>query len=197
MAGIPGDSADWADIVERLGGASSLRRSGHEHGAFVRPRGVRDATDVLRLCLMYGPGGLSLRMLAATAAQAGIADVSDVAMLNRIRGAADWLEVLCGQQFSRVQRAARDPSAASGAGAARAVRIVDSSLIDGPGGIKWRLHACFDPVGKRLTAAAFTPAKVGERLDLLAVDPSDIVLADRGYPQPDGLRNTIDRDVDP
>lgn len=146
---------------------------------------------------MYGPGGLSLRTLAATAAQAGIADVSDVAILNRIRGAADWLEGLCGQQFGRLQRTAGDPPEASGQGARRAVRIVDSSLIDGPGGVKWRLHACFDPVGKRLTAAAFTPAKVGERLDLLAVDPSDIVLADRGYPQPDGLRNTIDKHADP
>lgn len=174
-----------------------MRRSAHEHGAFVRPRGVRDATDVLRLCLMYGPGGLSLRMLAARAAEAGIADVSDVAVLNRIRGAADWLEVLCSEQFGRVQRAAPDPSDASGPGTARAIRIVDSSLIDGPGGVKWRLHAAFDPVGKRLTAAAFTPATMGERLDLLAMGASDIVLADRGYPQPDGLRNTIDKHADP
>jgi hypothetical protein len=194
MVDIPGDSGDWAAIIERLGGAVSLRQSAREHGAFTRPRGVRDAIDVLRLCMMYGPGGLSLRMLAATAAEAGIADVSDVAILNRIRGAADWLEALCGQQFSRIHPAASDTP---GPGATRAVRIVDSSLIDGPGRVKWRLHACFDPVGQRLTAAAFTPAKTGERLDLLGVDPSDIVLADRGYPQPDGLRNTIDKQADP
>jgi len=197
MVDISGDSADWADIVERLGGAMSLRSSAREHGAFVRARGVRDATDLLRLCLMYGPGGLSLRMLAATAAQAGIADVSDVAILNRIRGAADWLEALCGEQFGRVRRIAGATAAAPGPGGTRAVRIVDSSLIDAPGGVKWRLHACFDPVGKRLTAAVFTPATAGERLDLLATDPSDIVLADRGYPQPDGLRNTIDKHADP
>jgi len=195
MLNDPSDSADWLDMIERLCGAASLRDSAREHGAFIRPRGVRDATDVLRLCLMYGPGGMSLRVLAA--AEMGMADVSDVAMLNRIRGAADWLEVLCGQQFARAQHKARAAAAASHPGADRAIRIVDSSLITGPGGVKWRLHASYDPVSKRLTAAAFTPGKVGERLDLLPVEKHDIVLGDRGYPQPDGLRNTADKHADP
>ena len=100
MARISWGSADWSLVIERLGGAAVLAASARRDGAFSRPRGIRDAADVLRLCLMYGPGGLSLRTLAATAAELGIAEVSDVAILNRIRGAADWLEALCGAQLA-------------------------------------------------------------------------------------------------
>jgi hypothetical protein len=131
------------------------------------------------------------------AAQAGIADVSDVAVLKRIRGSADWLKALCGEQMRRRQTCAADAPDAPAPGTARAVRIVDSSLIDGPGGVKWRLHACYDPVAQRLTAAAFTQAGIGERLDRLAIRPSEIVLADRGYPQPDSLSRTIGNHADP
>ena len=51
--------------------------------------------DVLRLALMYGPGGHSLRSLAALAAAAGLADVSDVAILDRLKNAGNWLQALC------------------------------------------------------------------------------------------------------
>lgn len=186
-------------------GGAALDGSARRFGAFTRPRGVRDASGVLRLCLMYGPGGLSLRALAATAAQLGIADMSDVAVMNRIRGAADWLEALCGEQLARnrstaaasrpSQPASAPPSAAHGAG--RAIRIIDSSLIGAPGGVKWRLHASYDPLAGRLAAAAFTGSKQGERLDRLALDSGDIAMADRGFPQPDGLSNTAAQHADP
>ena len=204
MERISIESSDWRALVDRLGGSSALAVSARRHGAFSRPRGVRDAVGVLRLCLMYGPGGLSLRALAATAAQLGIADVSDVAILNRIRGAADWLEALCGQRLAHNRRVANPPDADKpeaeatvARGAGRSIRIIDSSLIDAPGGVKWRLHASYDPLAERLTAAAFTSARQGERLDQLPLDSGDIAVADRGFPQPDGLRNTAARHADP
>jgi hypothetical protein len=139
---------------------------------------------------MYGPGGQSLRSLAAMAAAQGLADLSDVSLLERIRNAADWLEALCAENLDRV---ARTIGIKSGK---RPIRIVDGSRIEGPGGRAWRLHLCYDPTLARITDAAITTLKEGERLDRLAVTPGEIRLGDRGFPHPDGIKNTLTAGAD-
>lgn len=89
-------SDGWTDIVARLGGRDAIAACARDHGAFQRRRGIKSTEDLLRLILAYGPGGRSLRATAAEAAARGIADVSDVALLDRFRNCADWLTVLCG-----------------------------------------------------------------------------------------------------
>jgi IS4 transposase len=179
------DSQDWQQLVERLGGSEALARSARAHKAFLRPRGVKKAEDVLRLALMYGPGGGSLRSLAAAAAQLGLADMSDVAVMERIRTAADWLQSLC------AERLARTAGEIGAAMAGQPIRIVDSSRLKGPGARAWRLHLCFDAELTRMVDAAITTTKEGERLDRLTVVPGEIRLGDRGLPQPDGIRKVL------
>ena len=53
------------------------------------------------------------------------------------------------------------------------------------------LHLCYDPRLARIVDAAITTTKEGEQLDLLEVTPGEIRLGDRGFPQPDGIRNTL------
>lgn len=179
------DSEDWLQLVARLGGEAALAASARLHGAFFRARRVRSAVDLLRMALMYGPGGQSLRSLAAMAAAQGLADLSDVSLLERIRNAANWLEALCAESLGRV---ARTIGVKDGA---RAIRIVDGSRIEGPGDRAWRLHLCYDPNLARITDAAITTLKEGERLDRLAVTPGEIRLGDRGFPHPDAIKNTL------
>jgi hypothetical protein len=179
------DSADWSRIVARLGGEEALALSAREHGAFIRARGVKSAVDVLRFALAYGPGGHSLRALAGMAAALKVANVSDVAILDRLRGAADWLQSLCKERLAWVaQEIGVDLSG-------RPIRIVDGSRLEGPGDRVWRLHLCFDAGLERIVDATITTTKEGERLDRLAVMPHEIRLGDRGFPQPDGIRNTL------
>jgi hypothetical protein len=178
------DSKQWSRIVTRLGGEEALAASAREHKAFIRAREVKSAADLLRLAFMYGPGGHSLRSLAAMASAQGVADISDVAVLERIRRAADWLKFLCEQQFGRV------PAAMCGA-PQRPIRLVDGSRLEGPGDRVWRLHLCYDARFARIFDAAITTTKEGERLDRLAVTPGEIRLGDRGLPQPDGIKNTL------
>src|SRR5882724_3680508 len=128
------DSKEWSRIVARLGGEEALALSAREHGAFVRARGVKSAVDVLRLALLYGPGGHSLRSVAAMAAAAGLADVSDVAVLDRLKRAADWLEYLCKERFAGVAKEIGITVTE------RPIRIVDGSRLEGPGDRVWRLH---------------------------------------------------------
>lgn len=176
------DSRGWPEIVGRLGGSAALAASALEHEAFRRQRGVRSPADLLRLAMTYGPGGHSLRVTAAMAAMQGIADISDVALMNRLANAAPWLEALCTQRL-----AALAPSR----GAGLTLRIVDGSRLEGPGKSCWQLHACYDTAAARLCDAKITTMKQGERLDILAPQKGELRIGDRGYPQPQGLANTL------
>lgn len=179
------ESEDWLQLVARLGGETALAASARLHGAFFRARRVKSAVDLLRMALMYGPGGRSLRSLAAMAAAQGLADLSDVSLMERIRNAADWLEALCAESLGRVA------GTIGIKGGSRPIRIVDGSRIEGPGDRAWRLHLCYDPSLARITDAAVTTLKEGERLDRLAVTPGEIRLGDRGFPHPDRIKNTL------
>jgi hypothetical protein len=179
------DSEDWLQLVARLGGEAALAGSARQHGAFYRARRIKSAVDLLRMALMYGPGGQSLRSLTAMAAAQGVADLSDVSLLERLRNAANWLEALCAESLGRV---ARSIGIKDGK---RPIRIVDGSRIEGPGDRAWRLHLCYDPYLARITDAAITTLKEGERLDRLAIVPGEIRLGDRGFPHPDAIKNTL------
>jgi Transposase DDE domain len=184
------DSREWSHIVVRLGGAEALAKSAREYGAFLRARGVKSAEDLLRLVLMYGPGGHSLRSVAAQAAAGGVADVSDVALLERFKATARWLEYLCTEWLARVVKEVGITITE------RPIRIVDGSRLEGPGDRVWRLHVCYDPGRARIVDALITTTAQGERLDRLAVIPGEIRLGDRGYPQPDGIKNTLKAGAD-
>ena len=90
-------SQDWLRIVFRLGGAASLASTSRLCKAFLRPRGIRNAVDLLRIMLAYCLGERGLSATAAWAAAAGLADVSNPAILYRLRHCGDWLTVLIGQ----------------------------------------------------------------------------------------------------
>jgi Transposase DDE domain len=177
--------ADLDDLLSRLGGEEALVASARAHGAFRRARAVKSAIDLLRLALMYGPGGLSLRTAAAVAAEGGLCDLSDVALLKRLRRAAAWLEALCAEQIGLAGAALGE--------AAGAITLVDASVIQSPGtGTDYRLHLQWDVTQQRSLAARITTTAVGERLDRLSSTATCLLIGDRGYPQPDGLRNTLD-----
>lgn len=96
------------------------------------------ADALLRLALAYGPGGLSLRAAAAWAGVRGLADLSDTAVMNRLRKAATWLGEIAG---ARLRRAAAVPPILDPL-PGRRLRIADASLLVGAGGApRWRWHA--------------------------------------------------------
>jgi hypothetical protein len=70
---------------------------GRSTGAVTRLRGFDSLNDLLRTLLLHVGCGWSLRETAVQAKLAGIADVSDVTLLNRLRQAEDWLRQLCQQ----------------------------------------------------------------------------------------------------
>jgi hypothetical protein len=132
----------WPSIIARLSAVADLEATARQFGAVQRARKVRNAAELLRLILLYDPAHLSLRSTAATAAEAGLASLSDKGVLGRLGKAANWLEHL-------LQCLLRDQQGRSVAPAAGGLKLslVDGSVICAPGseGTDWRLHARFDP----------------------------------------------------
>jgi hypothetical protein len=128
--------------------------------------------------LSYGCG-LSLREASAWAALNGLATLSDVAVLKRLRGSADWLGGLAGAVVAQ-----RLPKA----GEARPIRLVDASMVRGPGGALWRLHVAYDLATRRFTHVELTDHKGAERLGRAPVAAGEIRIGDRCYARPEDVR---------
>lgn len=144
--------------------------------ALLRKRGVRSAADLLHLALLYGPGGLSLRSVASFAIEAGIADLCDVSLLDRLRNAGDFLaEVL-----TRLLCHSRGEAPTDGR---LQLSLVDGSTVSvaGSKGSDWRLHARYEPARGGFTDLLVTEATTAEALCCVAVRPGDVLVQDRGY----------------
>lgn len=173
----------WSDVLSKLPATLDLDATALAFRALRRRRTLREGQSLLRLALMYGPGGASLRGTAAWAAQAGVGTLSDVAVLKRLRGACDWLEHIAGTLI-----AARLPGAAQ----PRPLRLADGTVIAGPGGTRWRLHALFDPVAGRFAHLELTDDRGAEALSRGPVLEGEIRLGDRNYARLADLRHVTD-----
>lgn len=77
-----------------LGGARRVDALARETGAFERARKVDGAETLLRLILMWAVAERSIMDTAALAAEAGFAEISDVALVERFAKADAWLGAL-------------------------------------------------------------------------------------------------------
>jgi hypothetical protein len=68
----PTDSG-WLDILSRLPSDIDLNQLARETKAIRRLRGIADAAGLLRLGMVHGPGGMTLKKTAARAYMSGVA----------------------------------------------------------------------------------------------------------------------------
>jgi hypothetical protein len=181
---------DWLATIEQLGGAAHLEAEARDFGAFRRAREVRSAVDLLRLTLAYCLGSMGLRLTAGWAEACGLATLSNVALLKRLRRTAPWLEVLVGRLLAADRPAAARPSG-------RPIRIVDATVVARRGaearesGGVWHVHAVYDLPSERFSTFELTDEREGERIDRAAVVPGEIRIADRAYLQPDRIARVL------
>lgn len=178
---------DWPKLIERLGGRGVIDASAREYGAFRRTRGFDNATGLLRMVLAYCLGDKGLRLTAAWAASMGLADISNVALLKRLRNCGDWLAFLVGDALAKSA-----PERARG----RLIRIVDGTTVPKSGGAGarnrlWRIHSAFDLPVERFGFFALTDERGGETLDRIPVVAGEIRIADRAYLQPDRMATVL------
>lgn len=179
---------DWQVVVDRLGGAAAIGASARQTKAFLRARGIANAVDLLRLILAHCLGQRGLRSTAAWASAIGLADISNVAVLYRLRHCGDWLAGMVGRALGGAA-----PAAASG----RLIRIIDATTVPKAGlaarqknGL-WRVHSAFELPAERFGFFELTDQQEGERFDRIPVVKGEIRIADRAYMQPRRIASVL------
>lgn len=183
--------ADWPSLAASLARRLDLEGTALATKALRRRRGIDGAATLLRLALVYGGTDLSLRGTAAWAKAAGVADMSDVALMYRLQGAEAWLAGLAGALISQEIGGL---GALPGAGSWR-LRLVDgTSLQAGGGGDRgqgYHLHACFDLAAQYFDELVLTSARDAESLARHTAAPGEIFVADRNFAKAAGVRATV------
>ncbi len=165
---------DWKTTACRTGALKGLRQD-------------KLAENYLRILLMHLGSGFSLRETTVRARQAELANLSDVALLKRLRKAKDWIyELRCGL-FA--ERGLKGPDAAG-----TVLRLMDATLVQEPGqtGSQWRIHYSLQWPTLRCDYFKLTGTEgkgTGETLRQYPVNPGDLILVDRGYCQAAGIHH--------
>ena len=163
----------WVDMAAENGALKGLRKD-------------KSPENLLRTLLIHFGCGHSLRETVVRAREAGIADLSDVALLKRLRKSKDWLYAMCVALFQE-----RGVALASSDGFQ--VRAFDATTVKEPGktGSLWRIHYSVSLPSLNCDFFKLTEtegAGTGESFAQFAIQAGDYILADRGYSTANGLR---------
>jgi hypothetical protein len=167
----------WGDLARKTG---AMRRARGE---------VRSPEVLLQVLLLHIATGLSLKQAVARARVQGLAALSDVALLKRLRSSERWLRELARQMFeaSRFARVrARPPQG-------RLLRAVDATAVEEPGatGTDWRVHYSVTLPEMRCDFYEVTDDTGAETYKRIPVHPGDIILGDRGYCHRQGVAHVL------
>lgn len=170
----------WPYLLTLLPPFEDLEAGAYATAALSRRRSVDSASTLLRLALGYSFCGFSLRQTAAWAETAGIASLSDVALLKRLRKSHVWLgQVLAAKLASR----------ASIPTSSLRLRLIDATTVSRPGstGTDWRIHLGFDLGRMAIDHIELTDHAGGESLSRFHLVPGEVAVADCGYAHRAGL----------
>jgi Transposase DDE domain len=182
------DSEQWDIVCQML--PRGWREKARELKAMRRQRGeIQEPETLLRILMIHLLDGCSLRETATRAALGGLARVSDVALLKRLRACGEWFRWM-GSELMRQHvspRGGLDPLPG------RNLRLVDGSSVSEPGatGSTWRIHYAFTLPGLRCDEVYVTDTRVGESLKRFTVRPEDVLMADRGYAHREGIAHVV------
>src|SRR5215469_5917131 len=165
--------SDWRALARRTDATKGLRQDKSEE-------------NCLRTLLIHLACGYSLRETVVRAREAHLAQLSDVALLKRLRKSEEWLYELCRSLFEEANLATDQPAQG------RSIRLVDATHVKEPGktGSVWRIHYSLRWPSLRCDYFKLSAAQGegnGESLSHLPVQAGDCLLADRGYSTAQGI----------
>lgn len=154
-------------------------------GALIRVRNIKSANILLRLLLIHLADGYSLRETSTIAKQGKLANISDVALLKRLRNSSNWLNWMS-VEFLKTKYPARIPQ---GKLSNYKLKSVDASIITEPGstGTDWRLHYCIDLQSLKCEQFIISKPNTGESFTNFKIKAGDLFLGDRAYGRLKGL----------
>lgn len=166
-----------------------------ESGAVERLRGFSSAEALLRTLLLHIANGFSLRETAVQAKLADLANVSDVALLKRLRNSEEWLRRLC------VDLLRENGIALATHASTKRLRIVDGTIVKEPGktGSQWRILYSLQLPSLScdfFEISATTGKGTGESFRRVPIGPQELVLGDAGYWSAAGIEFVRSRGAD-
>jgi hypothetical protein len=170
----------WPYLMAFVGGVAKVNALAEESGAFARARKIESPEVLLRLILLWAVAERSLMDTAALAAEAGLADVSDVALVKRFAKAGDWIGALVSELLVEPQ-----PALPPGI----RLRLLDATSITRAGrrGTDHRLHVGLDLGSHRIDSIELTDVKGAETLERFAMRAGEVVVGDRAYGTREGM----------
>jgi hypothetical protein len=163
---------NWQELAASTGALKGLRKD-------------KSAESLLRTLLIHLGCGYSLRETVVCAREAGLADMSDVALFKRLKKCKDWLHALC--QSLLAERGTFVGNAAEGT-----LRLFDATYVSEPGktGSVWRVHYSVQVPSLCCDHFEITPIAgegTGESFQRYPINAGDLILADRGYSLASGI----------
>jgi len=145
----------------------------------------KSAALLLRTLLLHVGCGYSLRETVVRARESGLADLSDVALLKRLRKCESWFYALAVGLWQ--QRGLPDVPQDG-----RIMRLIDATTVKEPGktGSLWRIHYSLQVPSLRCDFFKVTATEgegTGEGLWQIPVGKGDYLIADRGYSNATGI----------
>lgn len=163
-----------------------------ELGALKRKRNIKSANILIQIFLIHLADNCSLRETVARAKQANLANISDVALLKRLKKASGWFQWMSVEMIKRKGLSVKPPEWLEN----YQVKSVDASVITEPGstGTDWRLHYAMDLFSLKCTEFKITKPNIGESFKNYEVNKRDLFIGDRAYGRLKGLQHIKNND---
>ena len=181
---------DWEFVLSLLPEGWQVKVREYKLMKFGRKfSGEQKESDLLRVLMMHLADGLSLRSTSAQAKLGGLADISDVGILARLRKSGPWflwcIRALQEKYFSMhrpIPNLHFRPI------------VVDASTIKEPGatGSLWNFHYAMNLFSLSPEEVCVTSRKIGESFLNFKVSPGDLFFGDRAYAKAPGIVHVLE-----
>ena len=169
---------DWVELASSTNALKGLRKD-------------KAAENYMRTLLMHIGCGYSLRETVTRAKLSNLADISDVALVKRLRKAKDWLHSICVALFEEQGICINKSSDFQ-------ARLFDATNVKEPGktGSLWRIHYSVQLPSLTCDFFKLTATKgqgTGESFFQYSIKKGDYIIADRGYSTASGIHHVVSK----
>jgi hypothetical protein len=180
---------DWKLLISFL--PKGWVEMASKHGVVKGLRKDKSPENLLRVLLLHIGCGYSLRETVLRAKKAQLADLSDVALLKRLRKCKEWLSAMCIALFEE-----RGVKLSSTIDKGFQIRVFDATTVKEPGitGSLWRIHYSVSLPSLSCDFFKLTETKgvgTGESFKQFPIQNNDYILADRGYSTACGIAYVV------
>jgi hypothetical protein len=150
-----------------------------DSGKFQRWRGIKTPEDLMLLSLFHIVNGCTLKEVSTIAKEGKIAQISDVAFMERFAKCGEWFKEISAQLAPGLVTNYSKPEYL------KKYRVIAADASDitekSRSGRIFRLHHAIDIFTLNTVSYKITDQKTGEKLSNFTIKKDDLIIADRAY----------------